>query len=280
MKPINNDLRKQAFTRAGFFTLVPMLLVGILVWSGMRNVEENESSKNEELVKMKSNLEQVKKPITKIVFLQDTLTKMFEKKRDLEEKYKEAFLQDPSLISDEKAALEKSEENIEDFLKSQDEKNDSILGPILNQYDVELRLSKKIWRDCLSDLGDDEVVEELKKELKNYKEELDDLRRKDASSSNSLQNKISQLEGVNANLNSSQGKIKNIILTHLNQMKNSNNSLALMINDIKKNMVEAGDEKLSKEEWRTIYEQTMNIIRTNGDVRSKLDYLENKVAEF
>ncbi len=283
MKPINDDLRKQAYSRAGFFTLIPMLLIGVLVWSGMKNGVVNNDTNCKEIERAKTELKTANEVINSIVSLQGTMEEMFEAREILEEKYKKAFDEDPSRTSDEKSALEENENAIQNFLNIQQKESDTILRTIITQWDTELKLGTRIWTDYTGGSDDEAEMAKLEQENEKLKKENQFLEQKnrDAGPTNSrLENKISQLEGDKEELNSKLGSLKNLIGTHVNQMNGLRIDLGPKIDDIPEIVNKGNDKKISDEERRKVDNLIREIQSTISDMKNKLDLLDSNKSRY
>ena len=283
MKPINDDLRKKAFSRAGFFTLIPMLLVGVLVWSGMRNGVVNDEIDSEKFTKMERELTSANEVIDSIITLQNTMDNMFESRNTLEKDYIKVFDKDSSSISEERDLLQAQEKKIKDFLNTKQENSESLLRPIIVQYDKRLKLSQKIWKGYTGGSNDKAEVERLNKKIDGLNEENSKLKEKCNSSVPeiiNLQNQIVQLNRDKEGLNSNLSALKGFIGTHINQMNGLRIDLGPKIDDIPEIVNKGNDKKISDEERRKVDNLIREIQSTISDMKNKLDLLDSNKSRY
>ena len=178
MKPMNDAIRKQEFFKAGFFTLIPMLLVGCLVWGGMRG--EGHVKIEGDYTKIISNardsINHVYDLLEKIKYHKDTIEGMMEKRGILQQYYLTAIEKDTISnglnkveFVNTKTELEDYEASLMDFLRaelSNIKKLDiykTAASQIVNfQNDLNLRIKDR--KDYITSQGsEDEQIKKLKK---------------------------------------------------------------------------------------------------------------------
>jgi len=180
MKPINDEQRKQAFTRAGFFTFIPMFLMGILVWGGMQNEAGNCEDCTEEKAKIEADLKESTNFIGIVSSLQDTVADMFEVRIALEDKYKKAFDKDSSLVAEESEALDNHDGKIESYLDAQRSKvktkdNNQIIASLITGVKREIELKQKIRKNRIGVTKEDAEFTKLTEKFIQAQEKIDRL---------------------------------------------------------------------------------------------------------
>jgi len=217
MKPINDLQRKQAFNRAGFFTMIPMVLVGVLVWAAMQNKEVGNG--NDETTKVKNELENLEQNFATISFLQDTVMDMFKHRATLDKEYNEAFKKDSTDVAVEDGNLDTFDNTTSSYLdrqvkKSVDERSISIMSSTITQYKSEIALRRKIrksgqWSVLINKLED--KIDELEKENKELKNKIDKLEnncKNTAPEIARLNNRITTLKDQIKGLENNKGDLK------------------------------------------------------------------------
>lgn len=180
MKPMNDTIRKQAYTRAGFFTLIPMFIVGVLVWSGMKNGSNLRQVTSEEVEILKDSIASVNKILAFTTTVQNSFIELMDKRDSMERVFKKAFITDSLNVTKEEGDLVSAEQEIREYLNQQRKnipKHESsmILDKMLTQFQYQSELKKKLRSNFIGNKNDsveDDNITELEDEIENLKDKL------------------------------------------------------------------------------------------------------------
>ena len=215
---MNDDARKGAMTKAAFFTLIPMLLVGCLVWSGMKGENENTKLVSEKYAKIESDLTKKNTLLSLLSDYQDSIRNMMDQRLVLEDKFIKAYKEDSLNTVSESAQLNDFENKIKIYLtKASDEIRSVDVNNIASAMFVrsrkELELCQKNWLAVASNpsfVSDDDTGKKqiLKEKVANSEEKIRKLEhekrmmelkqegtRNQKSDSDNLKGEIAKLKG-------------------------------------------------------------------------------------
>lgn len=282
MKPMNDDARKGAITKAGFFTLIPMLLVGCLVWGGMKGEGNNKTSKsfNKVIKDSRDSISSVYGLLETSKFHRDTVQKIMLKRKDLETKYYEAFSNDMNTdkpSNDDLAKclteLETLEQSAKNFLDTEISKikNDDIYQTVAYQFKTfhsDLNLCIENRKKYLTSFDSkDEQVAALEEKIKNLNVDLKDATRPCLDHVNDiadLENKVSKLERDSENNNRNNNEKKKADDDELKErLKNLATDIRTHIKKIDKEfpVVTKDKRKKKKEIEKALEEVAQNVER-------------------